>query len=108
MRGGLAVQLAPGRMACLDAQHAEGFRPVGFDAERCASFDDGGRRTLTGLYTINHEALRALDDATVLDFFRKDYLQLVYLMIASLKQVPVLARMKNDALLQSSAGMIGA
>lgn len=73
-----------------------------------ASFDDGGRRTLTGLYTINHEALRALDDATVLDFFRKDYLQLVYLMIASLKQVPVLARMKNDALLQSSVGMIGA
>jgi hypothetical protein len=73
-----------------------------------AGFDDGGRRTLTGLYTINHEALRALDDATVLDFFRKDYLQLVYLMIASLKQVPVLARMKNDALLQSSAGMIGA
>jgi hypothetical protein len=29
-------------------------------------------------------------------------------MIASLKQVPVLARMKNDALLQSSAGLIGA
>jgi hypothetical protein len=73
-----------------------------------ASFDDGTRRTLTGLYTINRDTLRALDDATVLDLFRKDYMQLIYLMIASLKQVPVLARMKNDALLQSSAGLIGA
>ena len=34
----------------------------------------------------------SLADATVIDLFRSGYLQLIYLMIASLKQVPVLAR----------------
>jgi hypothetical protein len=70
-----------------------------------ASFDDGGKRTLTGLYTINAEAVRGLDDATALDLFRKDYLQLIYLMMASLKQVSQLARMKNQALLGASAAL---
>ncbi|MBN9590025.1 MAG: hypothetical protein BGN85_02310 [Alphaproteobacteria bacterium 64-11] len=71
------------------------------------SFDDGGKRTLTGLYTINQDSLRALDDATVIDLFRREYLHLIYLMIASLKQVAVLARMKNDALLDTSAALAG-
>jgi hypothetical protein len=70
-----------------------------------ASFDDGGKRTLTGLYTINAEAVRGLDDAAALDLFRKDYLQLIYLMMGSLKQVPQLARMKNEALLGASAAL---
>jgi len=35
-------------------------------------------------------------------------LQLIYLMIASLKQVPVLARRKNDTLLKPSAQLAGA
>jgi hypothetical protein len=73
-----------------------------------ASFDDGGKRTLTGLYTVNEQALRALDDAVVRELFQKDYLQLIYLMIASLEQVPVLARRKNNTLLAASAGMAGA
>lgn len=72
------------------------------------AFDDGSRRKLTGLYTINQDSLRALPDATVIDLFRKGYLQLAYLMIASLKQVPVLARRKNDALLASTAQLAGA
>ena len=71
------------------------------------AFDDGDRRTLTGLYTVNQEALRRLDDATALELFRNGALQLVYLMLASLKQVPVLAQKKNNALLRS-AGLVGA
>ena len=42
---------------------------------------------------------------SVLDLFRRGYLQLIYLMIASLKQVPVLARKKNDRLLQASEAL---
>lgn len=69
------------------------------------AFDDGSRRKLAGLYTVNQDGLRALPDATVLDLFRRGYLQLIYLMIASLKQVPVLARRKNRLLLDATAGL---
>jgi hypothetical protein len=72
------------------------------------AFDDGSRRNVTGLYTINQNALRTLPEDSVLDLFRRDYLQLIYLMIASLKQVPVLARRKNNALLKASAMLQGA
>lgn len=65
---------------------------VDFDME----FDDGSGRAVTGLYTISQDALRGLPDATVVDLFRRGYLKLIYLMIASLKQVPVLAQRKND------------
>jgi hypothetical protein len=72
------------------------------------AFDDGSKRTLTGLYTVNQAALKALPDASVTDLFRRDYLQLIYLMTASLKQIPVLARKKNNALLKASAALQGA
>ena len=64
-----------------------------------AGFDDGTKREVIGLYTIDQEVLRALPDASVLDLFRRGYLQLIYLMLASLKQVPVLAQKKNRRLL---------
>jgi hypothetical protein len=67
------------------------------------AFDDGTKRQLAGLYTINQDALRALPDSGVVDLFRRGYLQLIYLMIASLKQVQVLARRKNDALLKATS-----
>jgi SapC protein len=69
--------------------------PLNIDAQ----FDDGTNREVFGLYTIDQEALRALPDAAALDLFRRGYLQLIYLMIASLKQVPVLAQKKNRRLL---------
>jgi len=72
------------------------------------AFDDGSKRKLTGLYTVNQQVLSALPDATVVELFRKGYLQLIYLMMASLKQVPVLARRKNYALLKPSAQLAGA
>jgi hypothetical protein len=71
------------------------------------TFDDGTRRQLEDLYTVNQDALRALPDAQVLELFRSGYLQLIYLMIASLKHVPVLARMKNNRLLAGTDGLLG-
>jgi len=65
------------------------------------AFDDGTRRVVEDLYTIDQEALRALPDDRVLDLFRSGYLHLISLMIASLKQIPVLARRKNRRLLDA-------
>ncbi len=60
-----------------------------------ARFDDGSNREVTGLYTVNRDELKELADGTIVDLFRRGYLQLVYLMLASLKHVPVLAQKKN-------------
>jgi hypothetical protein len=68
------------------------------------AFDDG-RRELHGLYTINREALAALDDAQVVDLFRRGYLQHIHFMIASLRQVANLANKKNRRLLRQSDGL---
>ena len=62
-------------------------------------FDDGSKRNLVGLYTVNQDLLRQLPDASVIELFRRGYLHLIYLMIASLKQIPVLAKKKNDRFL---------
>lgn len=68
--------------------------PIELDLE----FDDGSGLQVSGLYTISQDALRELPDKTVVELFRCGYLKLIYLMIASLKQVPVLAQRKNDRL----------
>jgi hypothetical protein len=62
------------------------------------AFDDGTKRQLEGLYTVNQDTLKKLADKDVVDLFRRGYLQAIYLMIASLKQVPVLAQKKNARL----------
>ena len=62
-------------------------------------FDDGSKRNLADLYTVNQEGLRMLPDASIVELFRRGYLQLIYLLIASLKQIPVLAKKKNDRFL---------
>jgi hypothetical protein len=64
------------------------------------AFDDGTKRQLDGLYTINQEAMKKLADGDIIDLFRRGYLQAVYLMIASLRQVPILAQKKNARLAQ--------
>lgn len=61
------------------------------------SFDDGNRRKLEGLFTVNQEKLRQLPDAVVVDFFRRGYLDLITMMLASLNQIAVLAKKKNAA-----------
>lgn len=66
-----------------------------------ARFDDGTNREFTGLYTVNRSQLQDLADAAVLDLFRRGYLQLIYLMLASLDQVSALAQRKNRSFLPS-------
>ncbi|HEY6452223.1 MAG TPA: SapC family protein [Steroidobacteraceae bacterium] len=70
-----------------------------------ASFDDGTSREVVDLYTIEREVLAGLPDAVVVDLFRRGYLQLIYLLIASLKQVPVLAQRKNRRFLEGSESL---
>lgn len=63
------------------------------------TFDDGQQVALEQLYTVSRDALGDLDDAAVLALFRGGQLQLVEIMIASLQQIPLLARRRNDRLL---------
>ena len=62
-----------------------------------ASFPDGSKQSLTGVFTINQANLRTLTDADVLDLFRREYLQAIYLMVASLRQLPVLLQLRAKA-----------
>jgi len=65
------------------------------------SFDDGQKLTLEGLYTISLDALRDLDDATVLALFRSGYLAAALCIQGSRRQVLALARRRNDRLAQA-------
>jgi hypothetical protein len=62
-------------------------------------FDDGTKRNLADLYTINQEVLRKLPDAAIIELFHRGYLQLIYLLVASMKQIPVLVQKKNERFL---------
>ncbi|HWA31165.1 MAG TPA: SapC family protein [Rhizomicrobium sp.] len=68
--------------------------PISIDV----GFDDGSKRQINGLYSIARDVLRDLPDATVVDLFRRGYLSLIYAMLLSLNQVPVLAQKKNRRL----------
>ena len=68
-----------------------------------ARFDDGTDHEFTGLYTINRDQLKELADAAALDLFRRGYLQLIYLMLASLEHVSALAQRKNHSFLPGGA-----
>ena len=65
-------------------------------------------RRCVGLYTIDQEVLSRLPDAVVVELFRRGYLRLIDYMIASLKQVPVMARKKNSQLLKATDSLAGA
>jgi len=75
--------------------------PVDVEVE----FDDGSMRRCVGLYTIDQEVLERLPDEVVVELFRRGYLRLIHYMIASLKQVPVMAKKKNAQLLQGTEGL---
>lgn len=70
--------------------------------------DDRTTRQCIGLYTIDQEVLSRLPDDVVVELFRRGYMRLIHYMIASLKQVPVLARKKNSLLLRGTEGLAGA
>jgi len=61
-------------------------------------FDDGERLQLEGLYTVSRDAMNELDDAKIVELFRKGYLQAALSMTFSLNQVAVLARRRNARL----------
>lgn len=69
--------------------------------------DDGSTRHCAGLYTVNQETLSRLNDATVVELFRRGYMRLMHLMIASLKHVPLMARRKNDSILEPTEHLGG-
>jgi hypothetical protein len=75
--------------------------PIDIEVE----FEDGTLRHCQGLYTVNQAVLVQLPDAVVVELFRRGYLALIHMMIASLKQVRVMARTKNARLLEKSAGL---
>jgi hypothetical protein len=62
------------------------------------AFDDGQKLQLDGLYTVSRDALNDLDDAKVVELYRKGYLQAALSMTFSLNQVAVLARRRNARL----------
>ena len=78
--------------------------PVDVEVE----FDDGSMRQCVGLYTIDQEVLSTLPEEVVVELFRRGYMRLIHYMIASLKQVPVLARKKNSLFLKATEGLAGA
>jgi SapC len=78
--------------------------PVDVEVE----FEDGAMRRCVGLYTIDQEVLSRLPDEVVVELFRRGYMRLIHYMIASLKQVAVLARKKNSQVLKATEGLAGA
>lgn len=77
--------------------------PIDIEVE----LDDGTTHQCAGLYTINQDILTKLPDPVVLELFRRGYLTLIHLMVASLKQLPLMARRKNSRLLAATADVAG-
>jgi len=69
--------------------------------------NDGSIRRCVGLYTIDQEMLQRLNDEVVVELYRRGYMRLIHYMLASQKQVPVLARKKNSRLLKATEGLAG-
>jgi len=78
--------------------------PIDIEVE----FEDGTLRHCQGLYTVNQEVLAGIADAVALELYRRGYLALIHMMIASLKQVRVMAWRKNARLLSKTEGLVQA
>lgn len=61
-------------------------------------FDNGETREVRGLYTINQDRLRALDQTVAAELHQAGFLEAAYMMLASLGQVQKLIDRKNRAL----------
>lgn len=77
--------------------------PIDIEVE----LDDASRHRCAGLYTVNQDVLAKLPDPVVVELFRRGYLTLIHLMIASLKQLPLMARRKNSRLLDATTSIAG-
>jgi hypothetical protein len=78
--------------------------PVEIETE----YDDGSMHGCVGLYTIDQDVLARLPDEVVVELHRRGYLRLIHYMLASLKQVQVLARKRNAKILKATEGLAGA
>lgn len=63
---------------------------------------DRSMRHCVGLYTVNEETLSRISDTVVVELFRRGYLRLIHMMIASLKHFPSLARRKNNRVMAAA------
>lgn len=77
--------------------------PIDIEVE----LDDGTKHQCGGLYTINQDVLEKLPDPLVVELFRRGYLMLIHFMIASLKQLPLMAQRKNSRLLEATTNVAG-
>ena len=77
--------------------------PVDVEVE----LSDGSIRRCVGIYTIDEDMLLRLNDEVVVELYRRGYMRLIHYMLASQKQVPVLAREKNSRLLEATEGLAG-
>jgi len=77
--------------------------PVDVEVE----LSDGSIRRCIGLYTIDQDTLLTLNDEVVVELCRRGYMRLIHYMIASQKQVAVLARKKNARLLDATESLAG-
>jgi hypothetical protein len=77
--------------------------PIDIEVE----LDDGTKHQCAGLYTINQDVLAKLPDPVVVELFRRGYLTLIHFMIASLKQLPLMAHRKNSRLLEATSNVAG-
>jgi hypothetical protein len=59
------------------------------------------RMTVRGLYTVSLDAMREIDDAATISLFRSGHLQLAYMMHASLKQISILAHLRDRLIRRS-------
>jgi hypothetical protein len=69
------------------------------------AFDDGAHHHIQGLYGISRERLEGLDDAVVVELFRRGYLLLIHAMMVSQKQLPALIERRGARKLRASAGL---
>jgi hypothetical protein len=73
------------------------------------SFETGDEKvTLQGLYTVSRDSLRTLGDADAVRLLRTGYLQLAYTMSASLEQISILARLRDQAIRKALSASKGA
>jgi hypothetical protein len=77
--------------------------PIDIEVE----LDGGTKHQCAGLYTINQDVLAKLPDPVVVELFRRGYLTLIHFMIASLKQLPLMAHRKNSRLLEATNNVAG-
>jgi hypothetical protein len=69
------------------------------------AFDDGAHHHIQGLYAIARDRLEALEDAVVVELFRRGYLLLIHAMMLSQKQLPALIERRNARKLEAGAGL---